>query len=81
MLSKLFDLRGQTIDVYDQAVLILKYLCINDKKGKKKNVSDPLTADQRRSGRFVSFMMTVHPYQADTNYNHSSMTCIACIQL
>ena len=30
-LSKLFDLQGQTIDVYDQSVFTLKYLGLHDK--------------------------------------------------
>ena len=60
-LSKLFDFRVQTVDVSDQAVFILNDSIINDEEVKKTNVSDPLTADQRRSVRFLSFMMTFHP--------------------
>ena len=51
-LCKLFDLRGQTIDVSDQAVFILKDSGIHEEEGKKTNVSNPLTAGQRGSGRF-----------------------------
>ena len=68
-LSKNFDFRGQTIDVYDQAIFILKYSGLHDEEGKKTNVSEPPTAAQRRSGRFLSFIMTVHPDQADPNWN------------
>ena len=66
-LIKIFNLRGQTIDVSDQDVLILKDSGIHDEEGKKTNVSDLLTGSQRRSGSFLYFMMTVHPYQADPN--------------
>ena len=41
-LSKLSDLRCQTIDVSDQTVLTLKYSGRNDEEGKKTNISDPL---------------------------------------
>ena len=51
-LSKLFDLWVHTIDVSDQAVFILKYPGHRDEEGKKINVSNPLTTDQRRTGRF-----------------------------
>ena len=30
---------------------------------------------------FLSFMMMVHPEQADTNCNHSLMTCRTCVQI
>ena len=59
-ISKLFDLRVQTIDVSNQDVFTLNYLGLNDGEGKKTNVSDPLTVGQRRSGIF-SFMITVYP--------------------
>ena len=42
-LSKLFDFRGQTIDVSGQAVFILTDLGLYYEEGKKTNVSDPLT--------------------------------------
>ena len=42
-LSKLFDLRGQTIDVSDQAVFILNDSVLNYEEGKKTNVTNPLT--------------------------------------
>ena len=51
-LSKLFNFWGQTIDVSDQAIFILNYSGLRDDERKKTNVSDPLTASQRRSGRF-----------------------------
>ena len=54
-LSKLFDFRGQTIDVSYQAVFILKDPGLRDDEGKKTNISDPLTAAQRMSGRFFVF--------------------------
>ena len=60
---------------------ILKDLVIHDEEEKKTNASDPLTAGQRSSGRFLSFMMTVHSYQADTNFNYSRMTCRTYIKL
>ena len=33
------------------------------------------------SGGFFSFMVLVHPDQADPNYKHSRMTCRAFVQL
>ena len=51
-LSKIFDFRGQTIDVSDQAIFILNDSGIHDEEGNKTNVSDPLIEYQRRSGRF-----------------------------
>ena len=81
-LIKLFDFRGQTIDVSDQAFFfILKDSGIHYGEVKKTNTSDSLTAAQRQSGRFLSFMMTVHPDQADPNFNHSRMDCRAFFQL
>ena len=66
-LSKLFNLRGHNFDVSYQAVFTLEDSDLHDEQGKKINASDPLTATQRRSGRFSSFMVTV--------YKHSLMTC------
>ena len=80
-LSKLFNFRCQKIDVSDQSILTLKHLGLHDEERKKTNISDPLTADQRRSGRFLSFMMTVHPDQADPNCNYSRMNFSAGVQL
>ena len=74
-LSKIFYLQGQKIDVSDQAVFTLVNSGLHDEEGRKTNVSNPLTASQRRSGSFLSFMMTVHPDQADPNCNHNCMTC------
>ena len=51
-LCKIFDLRGQTIDVSDQAVFILKELGIRDEEGKETNVINPLKEGHRRSGSF-----------------------------
>ena len=67
-LSKIFDFQGQTIDVSDQAIFTLNDLGLHDKEGKKSNASKSLTAAHRMSGSFLSFIMTVHPYQADTNW-------------
>ena len=80
-LSKLFNFRGYTIDVSDQAVFTLNYYSPHDDECKKTNVSDSITADQRRSVRFLSFMMKFHPYQADKNCKQSHMDCRAGIQL
>ena len=80
-LSKILDLWVQTIYVSDQGVFILKDLGNHDEEGEKKNVSDPITADQRSSGSFLSFVMRVHSDQADPNFNYSCMTCRACIKL
>ena len=66
-LSKLFDFWGQTIGVSDQAVFILKDSGLRDDERKKTNLSNALTSDQRRSGRFLPFMVTFHTNQADTN--------------
>ena len=52
-LNKILDLRGHTIEVSDQDVFTLKYLGIHDEGGKKINISDPLTAAQRRLGIFL----------------------------
>ena len=60
-LRKLFDLWGQTIDVYDQAVFILKDSGIHDEEGKKTNVSNTITASKRRSGSF--FLSSLRPTQ------------------
>ena len=80
-LSKLFDLRGKTIDTSDQDVFTLKDSGLRDKEGNKINTRDPLTAAQRRSGLFLSLMMTVHLDQTDPNYNHSHTTFRACVKL
>ena len=52
-LNKLFDFRGQTIDVSDQNFFTLKASYLRDEGGNKYNVSDPITADQWQLGRFV----------------------------
>ena len=51
-LSKLFDFRGQTIDVSDQFVFVLNYSVLRDEEGKKTNVIKPLTESQRILGGF-----------------------------
>ena len=66
-LRKLFDLRGQTIDTSEQAVFTLNDSVLHDEEGNVINTSDPITATQRQSGRFLYFMMAVHPDQADPN--------------
>ena len=54
-ISRIFDLRGQTIDISDQAVSILKDSGLYDDEGKNTNGCDPLTADHSSSGRlFIS---------------------------
>ena len=60
-LSRISNLLGQTIDVSDQAVFILKDLGLHDEEGNKTNVSKPLTVAQKSSVRFLSLMMLVHP--------------------
>ena len=65
----------------DQDVFILKNLGLHDEEVNKTNVSDLLTAAQRRLGHFLYFVMTVHPDQNDPYWNYIPMTCIACIQL
>ena len=64
-LSQLSNFRGHTIDVYEQAILTLTYSDLHDEQGKKINIRDPLTEVQRQPGSFLSFMMMVHPDQAD----------------
>ena len=59
----------------------LKYSGLHDKEGNKINISDPLIVNQRRSGHFLSFVMTVHPDQSDTKFKHDHMACRAYIQL
>ena len=44
-------------------------------------MSNLITEDQRWSGRFVSFIMTVHPYQDDPNCKQIRMNCRAYAQL
>ena len=80
-LIKLFNLQARTIDMSDQDVFTLKDSGLHDEEGKEIITSNPLTAAHRQSGHFLSFIMTVHPYQAGPNYKHISITCRACIQL
>ena len=51
-LIKLFDFWGQAMNVSDQSVFIFKYSGIHDEEGKKTNLSELLTAAQRRSVHF-----------------------------
>ena len=51
-----------------------------------KNEGKPMwstLSQQAREGQviFLSFMMAVHPYQADPNLNYSRMTYRYCIKL
>ena len=48
MLSKIFDLRGQTSDVSDQSIFILKDSGLHDEEGNKTNISNRITSDQSR---------------------------------
>ena len=80
-LSDLFDLQGQTIDMSDQSVFTLKDSGNHDKRGGEINIINQLTSTQRQLGHFVSFMITVHQYQADPKFKYSNMTCRACVQL
>ena len=80
-LNKLFNFRRQTIDVSDQAIFTLKDSGLHDEEGNKTNLRHPLTASQRQSGCFLSFMMMAHPDQADLNFNHSRITCRTCSKL
>ena len=41
---------------------------------------NPLTTSQRRVEHF-SFVMTVHPNQADPKFKYIHMTCRACVQI
>ena len=44
VMSKIFNFRGQTIDMSDQAVFNLKDSSIHEEERKKINTSNPLTA-------------------------------------
>ena len=63
-LDKIFDLWVQTIDMSDQAVFTINISGLHDEEGKKINISNLITKNQRRSCHFLSFVMTVHPDQA-----------------
>ena len=65
----------------EQSIFTLKDSDPLDDEGKKISISDQLKATQRRSGRFVLFVMMVHPYQADPNYKHSCMNRSARVQI
>ena len=67
----------------DQEFFTLKYLRFHDEEGKKTNVSNPLIVGQRHSGRFffLSFIMSVHLYQADPNCKHGRMAYSDCGRL
>ena len=80
LLSKLFDFRGQTIDVSYQAIFTLKYSGIYDEEGNKININNLLTASQRRSVQFLLFTMAVNPNQADPKCKHNHTTFRAFVQ-
>ena len=80
-LSKLFNLRGRTIDLSEQSAFTINDSFLRDKEVNKINKIDPLAATQRRSGHFLPFMITAHPDQASPNCKHSRMNCRACVQL
>ena len=67
--------------MYEQDVLKINDSGIQDEEGKKIYISNPITAIQRQSGRFLLFTMEVHPYQADIKCKNSRMTCSTFIQL
>ena len=54
-LSNIFGFRYQTIYVSDQVIFIFKHSGLHYEGSKKPNVSDPLTAAQRRSVHFFVF--------------------------
>ena len=80
-LSTLFDFRGQTINTSDQAVFTLNDSGRHDDDGKKINISEPLTAAQRRLCSFPPFIMAIQTDQAEPNCKPICMTCRACVQL
>ena len=80
-LRKLFNFRSQTIDVSDQAVFVLKDSVIHDEEEKKNKCKWPAHNSPEEVRLFFSFMMTVHPDQADTNCNYSRMTCRNCVKI
>ena len=79
--GKIFNFRGNNIDVYDQAVFVLKYTSLHYKEINKTNIGKPLAADQRRSLHFLSFLMAVHPNQEYPKYKHSCMNFRDYVQL
>ena len=80
-LDNLFDFLGHNIDVSYQDVFVLKYTGLPDKKWNKTNMIDPLIISQRRSGCFLFFMITVHPYQFYPKFKYSFMHFRYCVQL
>ena len=77
-LRKLFNFRSQTIDVSDQAVFVLKDSVIHDEEEKKNKCKWPAHNSPEEVRLFFSFMMTVHPDQADTNCKHILMNFRSC---
>ena len=80
-LDTLFNFQGQNIDVSSQAVFYLMGMDLHDEESKKINMSDPLRSNQRRSFRFLYFVMMFFPYQDDTKFKYSHMSCRVCVQL
>ena len=76
-----FVSEGRPLMCLNEPFFTLKDLVIHYEEGNKTNVRKLLTAGQRQSGRFLLFMMTVHPYQSNPNCKHSRMNCRACVQL
>ena len=54
-MSNLFNIRGHTIDVYNQAVFNLKDSGLYDEEGNNINISEPLKATKSQSGSFFVF--------------------------
>ena len=65
----------------DQDDLTLNNSGFHDEELNKINARNSITADLRRPGIFLLFLIMVHPYQADTNSKHSHIIFKACVQL
>ena len=72
-IDRILNFQGQNIYVSDQSIFINIYGPSYQRR-KKTNTSNTLTAAQSRTGYFMSFMIKVHPDQADQKYNYSHMT-------
>ena len=53
----------------------------HDEEINKINVSNPLKSAQRRSDWSLSFMVTVHPDQADPKCKQNIISCRSCVKL
>ena len=62
-------------------LFFLTHTGLHDEKGKKNNMSNPLTAAHRLTGRFSPFMMMVHPYHNYPKFNYICMNCRASVKL